>query len=127
MKKLAVLSFLFLSTTILYSQEKAVTGAEFKFEKELIDYGKVAQKSEGKRTFTFTNIGSEPIIINDIKTSCDCTVPKKPEEPIMPGEKGTIIVEYDTTIIGGFSKQITIFSNAKSGMKVIRIKGFVVK
>lgn len=127
MKKFTILSFLFIATTILYSQEKDVVGAEFKFEKELINYGKVVQKSEGKRVFNFTNIGSEPLIINDIKTSCDCTVPKKPEEPIMPGEKGTIVVEYDTSIIGGFSKQITIFSNAKSGIKIIRVKGFVVK
>ena len=44
----------------------------------------------------------------------------------MPGKKGKIKVSYDTKRIGGFSKMITIFSNAKENpRKVIRIKGNV--
>jgi hypothetical protein len=45
----------------------------------------------------------------------------------MPGEKGEIKVSYDTKIVGGFSKSITIFSNSKNPQKVIRIKGYVSK
>ena len=60
-----------------------------------------------------------------MKASCGCTVPKKPEEPIMPGEKGQIEVSYDTKRPGGFSKAITIFSNAKTSRKMIKIKGYV--
>ncbi len=45
----------------------------------------------------------------------------------MPGEKGEIKVSYDTKRIGGFSKAITIFSNAKNNRKVIKIKGYVNK
>ena len=54
-------------------------------------------------------------------------MPKKPEKPIMPGEKGEIKVSYDTKRVGGFSKAITIFSNAKNVRKVIKIKGIVNK
>ncbi len=43
----------------------------------------------------------------------------------MPGEKGEIKVSYDTNRVGGFSKSITIFSNATEATKVIRIKGIV--
>ena len=112
MKKLVFISILYFCSNTFYAQEKKGTGAVFKFDKELIDYGKIAYKSDGKRIFNFTNIGSEPIVINDIKTSCDCTVPSIPKEPIMPNEKGTIEVVYDTSKSGGFSKVITIFSCA---------------
>lgn len=101
--------------------------AEFKFESEILDYGKIKQGSNGVRVFEFTNIGSSPLIIDRIVASCGCTVPKKPEEPIMPGKKGKIEVSYDTKRVGGFSKAITIFSNAKSTRKMLRIKGYVEK
>jgi hypothetical protein len=123
---LTLLVIVFVSTTS-FSQSNSGTKAEFKFETELINYGKVAKNSDGKRVFKFTNIGKSPLIITDIKTSCDCAVPKKPEAPIMPGQKGEITVSYDTSKTGGFSKMITIFSNAKEKRKRIRIKGFVSK
>ncbi|WP_233899210.1 DUF1573 domain-containing protein [Tenacibaculum piscium] len=104
-----------------------VSAQEFKFETETIDYGKIAVGSEGKRTFEFTNIGDEPIIIKDIISACGCTVPKKPEAPIMPGQKGSIDVSYDTKRIGGFSKALTIVSNAKNTRKRVKIKGFISK
>ena len=100
---------------------------EFKFEDETIDYGKIEKASNGERTFVFTNTGDQPLIIQKIKSSCGCTVPKKPSGPVMPGEKGEIKVSYDTKRVGGFSKSITITSNAKNAVKVIKIKGFVNK
>lgn len=105
----------------------SVNAQEFKFETETIDYGKIAYGSEGKRTFEFTNIGDAPLIIKDIKSTCGCTVPKKPEKPIMPGEKGQIEVSYDTKRPGGFSKAITIMSNAKKKRRMLKIKGFITK
>lgn len=105
----------------------SLNAQEFKFQKETIDYGKVQKGSNGEKTFVFTNIGETPLIIKNVKSSCGCTVPKKPEQPIMPGEKGEIKVSYDTNRVGGFSKSITIFSNAKTPRKIIRIKGIVTK
>ena len=98
---------------------------EFKFEQESINYGKINQGANGERTFIFTNVGNKPLIIKNIQSSCGCTIPKKPENPIMPGKKGKIKVSYDTKRVGGFSKSITIFSNAKNARKIIRIKGIV--
>ena len=98
---------------------------EFKFETETIDYGKINQGADGERTFVFTNVGNKPLIIKNIQSSCGCTIPQKSEKPILPGQKGKIKVSYDTKRVGGFSKSITIFSNAKSARKIIRIKGIV--
>ena len=118
MKTLGTLLLVLCATLSINSQE-------FKFEQETIDYGKIIKGSEGERTFVFTNVGDAPLIIQSIKSSCGCTVPKKPENPIMPEEKGEIKVSYDTNRIGGFSKQITILSNAITARKIVKIKGFV--
>ncbi len=104
-----------------------ISAQEFEFKKEIINYGKIKKGDNGKRIFEFTNIGDAPLIIKEIKTSCDCAVPKKPEKPIMPNKKGTITVEYDTSKTGGFSKEIIIFSNAKKSIKKIKIKGYISK
>lgn len=112
---------------ILFITSLSINAQEFKFEKEAINYGKVEKKSNGERVFTFTNIGNMPLIISRVQSTCGCTIPKKPEKPIMPGEKGEIKVSYDTKRVGGFSKSITITSNAKNALKVIKIKGFVNK
>ena len=100
---------------------------EFKFEKEIINYGKIKKGANGERTFVFTNVGDAPIIIEHIQSSCGCTVPEKPEQPIMPGGQGEIKVSYDTKRVGGFSKQITILSNAITARKALKIKGYVEK
>lgn len=118
MKTLGTLLLVLCATLSINSQE-------FKFEQETIDYGKIIKGSEGERTFVFINVGDAPLIIQSIKSSCGCTVPKKPENPIMPGEKGEIKVSYDTKRIGGFSKQITILSNAITARKIVKIKGLV--
>lgn len=120
MKKVFVLFFIGLLSLSINAQE-------FKFEKETINYGKIDKGSNGERVFTFTNVGDKPLIIKNIQSSCGCTVPKKPEKPIMPGEKGEIKVSYDTKRVGGFSKAITIFSNAKNNRKIIKIRGYVNK
>ncbi|MDB2384927.1 DUF1573 domain-containing protein [Polaribacter sp.] len=100
---------------------------EFKFEEETIDYGKITKGANGKKTFVFTNIGDAPLVIEKVQSSCGCTVPKKPEKPVMPGENGEIEVSYDTNRLGGFSKVLTIYSNAKSTRKLLKIKGYVAK
>lgn len=120
MKKITLILFVGLISLTTNSQE-------FKFEKEIINYGKIAFGADGNRVFEFTNIGDKPLIIERIQPACGCTLAKKPEKPIMPGEKGKIEVGYDTKRTGVFIKGITIFSNAKNKRKVIRIKGFIRK
>ena len=105
----------------------SINAQEFKFEEETINYGKIDKASNGERVFVFTNVGDQPLIIKNIQSSCGCTVPKKPEQPIMPGQKGEIKVSYDTKRVGGFSKTITVFFNVKNPRKMIKIRGFVNK
>jgi len=127
MRKLFAIFVLIVVSLPLTAQETVDLKPVFQFVTETINYGKVAQGSDGKRIFEFTNTGKSPLIITRVQASCGCTVPKKPNDPIMPGEKGMIEVSYDTKRLGGFSKAITIFSNARSERKMIKIKGYVEK
>ena len=54
-------------------------------------------------------------------------VPSTPEAPIMPGEKAEIKVKYATNRVGAFNKTVTIYSNASEEIKIVRIKGNVIK
>jgi len=132
MKKLFTLLFVGLITLAANAQEKTTAKVDpnapvFEFESEVIDYGKIEYKANGLRTFKFKNIGKSPLIISRIQSSCGCTTPKKPEGPIMPGKTGEIDVKYATNRVGGFSKTITVYSNATEKMKRLRIKGIVGK
>jgi len=104
-----------------------VEGAGMYFESETIDYGTIAANSDGKREFVFTNNGNKPLIITNAQGSCGCTVPTYSKEPILPGAKGVIGVNYDTSRAGQpFDKTVTITSNAEGfPTKALKIKGTV--
>ncbi len=101
-------------------------GAKIEFDSSTIDYGVIEQGSDGIRVFTFINSGDTPLEISKVYSSCGCTIPKKPEDPIAPGEKGEIQVKYDTNRVGPIRKTITVNSNAKDMPTVsLKIKGTV--
>ena len=123
--KNSVLTFITLFISFfIFSQEKQ---AEIKFEVKTIDYGEVEFESDGKRVFKFKNVGTAPLIFKRISSSCGCTIPKKPEKPIEPGDSGEIEVEYDTKRVGIFMKAISVVSNSKNSSIVLRIKGEVLE
>ncbi|PHS06136.1 MAG: hypothetical protein COA88_11065 [Kordia sp.] len=127
MKNLFTLLFISLLSLSTYAQE---TSAKIEFKEDTVDYGKIENGSNGVRTFTFTNTGNAPLVITNVKSSCGCTVPKKPTAPIAPGEKGEIEVKYDTKRTGFIRKTITVTSNAtnvKNGVSYLKIKGEIKK
>lgn len=103
-------------------------GPKIAFDKEVHDYGTVEKGGDGGAEFKITNEGDEPLVINNCKGSCGCTVPKCPKEPIAAGESDVIKVKYDTKRVGPINKSVRVSSNANnSPNKTIRIKGKVVK
>ena len=103
-----------------------VEGAGMMFATETIDYGNIAYNSDGKREFVFTNNGNKPLIITNAQSTCGCTIPNYPREPIAPGAKGVIGVKYDTSRAGqAFNKTITLTTNAAQPTKTLTIKGNV--
>ncbi len=124
MKKIILIAFV-LASGISFSQAKI----EFKAKDETIDYGTVSKGSDnGVRTFEFTNTGNAPLIISNVQSTCGCTVPTKPTEPILPGKTGKIDVKYNMNP-GPIRKTITVESNASNypeGRIALKIKGEVV-
>lgn len=104
-------------------------GPKITFEKTTIKLGDIYPEEKYERVFSFTNTGDEPLIIMDTETSCGCTVVDFPKEPIMPGKKGEIKVDYipKKKTIGFISKSVTITSNAKNSPEYIYFQGNVVK
>ena len=131
MKKLVLLiGILVMMAGAAQAQDAKTTqnGAEIEFEKLVHDYGEVPYNGNGECEFKFTNTGNEPLIIQKPKSSCGCTVPSWPKEPILPGESDVIKVTYKTTRVGNINKTVTVTSNAiKNGTVVLRIKGKVLE
>jgi len=122
MKKVVLVLFVGLLALSVKAQDKT---AKIEFKSETVDYGEIQKGSDGVRVFEFTNTGNAPLIISKVSSTCGCTIPKKPEEPILPGETGEIQVKYDTKRIGMIRKAITVISNADTPTKVLKIKGEV--
>ena len=97
---------------------QAQNKAEIKFVTEEIDYG--------LRVFEFKNTGKAPLVISGAASSCGCTVPSYPKDPIAPGATGKIEVKYDTQRVGAIAKTILVTSNATDTPSIaLRIKGKV--
>lgn len=120
MKKIVLVLFVGLLGVTLTAQDAA---AKIEFKTETVDYGEIAKGADGIRVFEFTNTGEAPLIISKVSSSCGCTIPKKPEDPILPGATGEIQVKYDTNRVGPIRKAITVISNADTPTKVLKIKG----
>lgn len=129
MQKQFLLLFLvgLISTTLLGQNGAKI---EFKAPNNTIDYGKVYRgEDNGSRIFEFTNTGNAPLVITDVKSTCGCTVPSKPKEPILPGKTGQIEVKYNMAV-GPISKSVTVETNAvnyENGTVVLKIKGEVIE
>ncbi len=125
MKTNLYLSLLFL--VLAYPLTAQTSGPIIEFDTTIIDYGIVENSSDGKRVFTFINNGDQDLIIKNVASSCGCTIPKKPEAPIAPGERGEIVVEYDTkNRKGPFRKTITVTTNVtENPIVALKIKGEV--
>lgn len=132
MKKLFLLSLLAIfSTSMLFAQNNQpskaeMDGARITFEKLVHDYGTIKKGGDGNCVFEFTNNGNEPLIISGVRASCGCTTPSWTKAPIMPGQSGQVKVRYNTHNVGGFTKSVTVTSNAVDSPRVVlKVKGQV--
>jgi hypothetical protein len=107
-------------------EEPKSNAAEIEFVKTVHDYGTIYEGGNGECEFEFKNVGREPLVLSNVTSSCGCTVPSWPKEPIMPGKTGVIKVKYNTSRIGAINKTVTVMSNAEQNPKVeLRITGTV--
>lgn len=109
-----------------FTYANAQKQADIKFDKTTMDLGKFPESNPVQKcTFTFTNTGNAPLIINQAIASCGCTVPEYTKEPVAPGKSGKINVTYNGKgkFPGFFKKTITIRTNGKTEMTRLYISG----
>ena len=90
------------------------------------DFGTMDEGDAVTHVFSFTNTGSEPLILDKCKGSCGCTVPQCPKEPIPPGASGEIEVKFNSKgKKNAQTKTVTINANTDPGQTILKIKAFV--
>lgn len=128
MKKLGfVLLTMFLSLGLAVAQQNNSGEGNAKFTTTTHDFGKVAEEAGSVSCeFKFTNNGTKPLLIQDIRTTCGCTTPSYTKDPVLPGGQGTIKVTYSTKgRVGAIDKKVTVFTNEPDKVYSLQIKGEV--
>lgn len=123
MKRIAFLFVFFMSAVGISAQEKY---SEIKFDTTEYDFGTFYRDvNKLSHTFTFKNVGNHPAVINQVITTCGCTVATYTTKPVLPGKTGTVNIVYNAIgrFPGNFKKTITLKTNSKKPIIKLHIKG----
>ena len=118
---------LFMVVALVFAVNAVMGQSKIVFDEMVHDFG-AFKEADGVQTttFSFTNNGTDPLVLSNVRASCGCTTPKWTREPVAPGAKGAIEVSYNPkNRPGSFNKSITISSNAENPTVVLRITGQV--
>ena len=116
---------IFLLLILSCSEPVIQNNATLAFTQTEHDFGTLEIKQPAIYDFEFSNTGKTPLVIQNVETSCGCTVPEWTKEPVKPGKTGTITIKYDAEYPGVFSKSITVYYNGKNSPMHLKIKGSV--
>jgi hypothetical protein len=112
-----LLTFL-LTGSVIFAQAPTVpVVSKIKFNATEHDFGNQVQGKPVTYEFEFSNTGTEPVVLENVKASCGCTTPTWTKEPVMPGKKGTIKAQYNMAREGSFRKSITV--TTKDGENIV--------
>ncbi len=100
---------------------------EFEWISSTYEFGNIPQNVPAQARYEFKNVGREPLIISEVQKTCGCTKTDWSKEPVMPGQKGFIMAEYNAASEGAFTKNITVVSNATTSSVKLNFKGTVLK
>jgi hypothetical protein len=121
-----ILYYLLISCFQVFGQktpvQKPLSNANIEFAEKQHDFGDVVKGETVSHNFVFKNTGTEPLIILNVQTTCGCTAPTWPKEPIPPGESGNILVNFNSTKkIGRQNKIITVYTNGQKPEDKLKI------
>lgn len=125
---LACFFCLFIQVSLAQKIAVADSVAQIKFYETSYDFGTTKEGEKIEHTFMFENIGKLPLALANVMTTCGCTVTKWTKKILLPGEKGEIMVRFDTKgKIGQQTKIVTVISNAHNARERLFIRTVVVK
>jgi hypothetical protein len=121
--------FLFIAAAFVLSAgvmaQKTMVNDFAKFNIDKYDFGKVKQNVPAVYTFEVTNISGKPLVIENAHSTCGCTVPEFPKEPILPGKSAKIKVQYNAANLSHFDKPVYVKFAGVDEEKVLGITGDV--
>ncbi|MCF2442991.1 DUF1573 domain-containing protein [Dyadobacter sp. CY345] len=90
------------------------------------DFGTIQEGEVVEHTFNFKNDGPYPLILNNITSSCGCTTPEWPREPIAPNAASSIKVRFNSKGKSGPQvKTVTVYANTEPAYSELRLRGIV--
>lgn len=93
-------------------EERLKTVTSIKFDKEVYDFGECVEGDKITKIIEFTNTGKLPLVIEQAYGSCGCTVPTYDKEPVQPGKKGKLQIQFDSSHkVGANTKSVMIQAN----------------
>lgn len=123
MRRIIFIAFVLLNSAIVSAQY-----AEFSFAQKVQKLEAIEEGTNLSLAFPFTNTSNQPLVITDYKVQCTCTKVYYPKEPILPGEKGIIEVEFDSLGKTGWQyRKIQLTANTKRGVEEIEFRVKVIE
>lgn len=88
------------------------------------DFGTIWQGHDARHVFILKNEGREPLVIDQVTTSCGCTATVLDRKWIPAGQQAHIKVSFNPEFqMGPFTKSVTIYSNDLGPPKRLVIRG----
>ena len=110
------------------SENGEKSGPKIEFDKDVHDFGQIIQGEMISYSFHFTNTGSAPLLITDVKASCGCTIADFPREAVSPGKKAYVTVTFDSKGRRGFqSKQVTVLANTNPNTHTLKVTAEIIR
>lgn len=95
------------------------------FHKQQIDGGEIKIDEDYQFHFSYTNTSDQPVIINDVRTTCGCTVPDWAKDPLLPGKTNTLTIKFKPNTLGFHVKKIFVYTNLDRNPIPLLIKAIV--
>ncbi len=101
---------------------------KIEFAESSFDFGKIDEGKKVEHVFTFKNTGENPLVLQDARASCGCTIPEYTKDTIAPGQEGKLNVIYDSNNKEGkIEKSVTVTANTDPKTTDLKISAFVIK
>lgn len=127
MNRIRLLMMLLMSMTGALAMHGQTACGTLVFDSLRIDMGRVEKDSAAVAVFHFRVDGDAPVCIQRAAAACNCTVATFPKAPLRPGEKGQIVVRYNSKGMppGYFRKVVVVRSNASEPLMKLSVSGMV--
>jgi hypothetical protein len=101
---------------------------EIQFEQISYNFGKVIQGEQLSYTFHFKNVGKSSLLISGVEASCGCTTSIPPKAPVLPGEKGSISITFDSKgKTGEVISHLVVTANTYPAQTLLTVYANVIK